>query len=328
MKEPPDPPEQSSVIGLVYHLRPDEATFDPPIDLTIKYDVSLIPEGVAEKKLVVATLDMSTNQWVELESTVDPEADTITAKVSHFSAFAVLAPTRPASFTVTDLSVTPKEVNLGESVSISVLVTNTGDLTGSYELTLRIDNVMAETKGGRLDGGESERIRFSVTPDTAGEHTVNIGRLLGTYEVKAPKAPAAFTTSGLTISPAEVNMGESVTISVIVTNTGDLTGSYEVSLKIDNVVSQTKEVTLAGGGNQKVTFTIAKDVGGICTVDVDGLSGSFAVKEEAAAVVTEEIPSKLAPETNWWLISGTVAGVVAAGFLSYYLVRKRRKAKG
>lgn len=94
---------------------------------------------------------------------------------------------------------------------------------------------------------------------------------------KAP-APAVFTISALNISPTEVDIGKSVTISVLVTNTGGLTASYEVTLKVANVVVATKDVTLAGGASQTITFTTAKDVAGTYTVNVSGLSGTFTVK--------------------------------------------------
>ncbi len=282
MEDPPAQPEQTNVVGLVYDIGPNGAYFDPPIDLTIKYDESLIPEGVAEKNLIVATWDKTASKWLEFESTVDPEVDTITAKVSHFTAFTILAPTRPASFKIVDLSITPKEVDLGEVVSISVLISNTGDLTGSHEVILKIDDVVAETKEVALDGGDSETISFSVALDTAGKHRVDISGLRGTCVVKEPPAPAAFTTGALTIYRAEVNIGESVTISVTLTNTGALTGTHEVALKIDNVVVSTKEVTLAGGTSEKVTFTTAKDVAGTYTLDVNGRLGAFTVKAPAA----------------------------------------------
>jgi len=46
-------------------------------------------------------------------------------------------------------------------------------------------------------------------------------------EVVVEEAPAAFTVSNLTITPAKVDMGEEVTISVLVTNTGDLSGAIK-----------------------------------------------------------------------------------------------------
>ncbi len=167
----------------------------------MEYDEFKIPERVTEKNLVMAAFDNSTGQWIYLESTVATENDTVTAKVSHFSAFAVLAYTRPASFTVADLLVTPEEVNFGESLSASVLVTNTGDLTDSYEVTLKIDNVITQTKQVTIDGGDSETASFSVTPDTAGRYEICIGDLLGTCEVKVPEVPPAPVPA---VSPAPV----------------------------------------------------------------------------------------------------------------------------
>ena len=201
MAEPPLKPKDTSTVALVYEIGPSGATFDPPVDLTMEYDEFKIPERVTEKNLVMAAFDNSTGQWIYLESTVATENDTVTAKVSHFSAFAVLAYTRPASFTVADLLVTPEEVNFGESLSASVLVTNTGDLTDSYEVTLKIDNVITQTKQVTIDGGDSETASFSVTPDTAGRYEICIGDLLGTCEVKVPEVPPAPVPA---VSPAPV----------------------------------------------------------------------------------------------------------------------------
>jgi len=40
--------------------------------------------------------------------------------------------------------------------------------------------------------------------------------------------PTTFTISNLSISPAEINTGERITISVLATNVGDLAGNYKV----------------------------------------------------------------------------------------------------
>ncbi|MCK4723823.1 MAG: hypothetical protein KAT75_10980, partial [Dehalococcoidia bacterium] len=235
MEDPPDPPEESNVIGLTYDFGPDGASFDPSITLAFTYDPSLIPEGVNEENLVIAMWDKTTGEWVVLEGcTVDLDSHTISAPVSHFTAFSILAYTRPAAFTVSSLTITPDEVNIGESAAISVLITNTGDLTGSYEVSLEINNTVVETKEVTLAGGDSEPVSFSITKDTAGEYTVNVGGLLGTFEVRTPQA--AFSISDLSVSPAEIQVGENVNISVSVANTGDITGTYTVTLEINNVV--------------------------------------------------------------------------------------------
>jgi len=246
-EDPPPAPEQTNLIGLVYDFSPEGITFEPAVDLTIKYDESLMTEGVSENSLIIAIWDSDAGKWVELEGTVDPENNTVTIKISHFTEYTILVHTTPASFTGTNLSIVPKEIDLGESATVSVTVTNTGDLSGEYELYL----------------------------------------------------------------------------------------------KTDDVISQTKEITLTGGSSQQVTFSVAKDVVGECCVDINGLTGSFVINEEAP-VVEEEIeptPKPAAipvPETiptpqppfNWGFLVGILAGVAAIGSATYYVVRKRMKAKG
>ena len=198
MEEPPTPPENSSIIGLTYDLGPDGATFDPPIILTITYDESLIPDGVAEENLVMAIWDESIGEWVAFAGcTIDPESDTITAPVSHFTAFTILAYTRPAAFVASELSITPAEVDIGEEVSITTLVTNTGDLAGSYEVTLRIDDIVAATKEVTLDAGASEEVIFAITKNVAGSYAVTVDGLSGTFVVKTPAVSAKPTNWGL-----------------------------------------------------------------------------------------------------------------------------------
>jgi len=137
--------------------------------------------------------------------------------------------------------------------------------------------------------------------------------------VDPPTASAVFTLSSLSISPAEVNIGEMVTISVSVANTGDLAGSYEVIFRIDDVVIATKDVTLDGGASQKVTFTTTKNVAGTYAISVNGLTGSFVVKK---AVAVPPSPSK---EIDWALTGGIIGGLVAMGLL-IFLLRRRRVA--
>jgi len=312
MEVPPAPPADSSVIGLVYDFGPDGATFEPPITLTFTYDPALIPEGVLEENLVIAIWDAEAGEWVNLVSIVDPVTNTIRAPVSHFTAFTVLAYTRPAAFVATDLVITPDEVDIGERVTISALVTNTGDLTGTYEVILKIDNVVVATKEVTVAGGARQKITFTTSKDVAATYTVNVNGLSGTFTVKAAPAPATFAASALTISPTEVDIGEKVIISVLVANTGDLSGSYTVTLTINKVVVATKDVTLAGGASQKVTFTTVKDVAGSYAVDVDGLVGTFVVRA---------VPP---PPINWWLIGGIIAAVIVIGVVIWQLVIRRR----
>jgi len=93
MEEPPPPLRDAHVIGLAYDFGPDGATFEPAITLTFTYDPDTLPEGVSEEDLVIAYF--VDGEWVELECVVDTETMTITASVSHFTTFAVIAVAPP-----------------------------------------------------------------------------------------------------------------------------------------------------------------------------------------------------------------------------------------
>ncbi len=317
LADPPAPPKDASIIGLTYDLSPDGATFEPPITLTFTYDPDEIPEGVNEEDLVIVRWNEADGEWIELDGiTVDSEANTIRVLISHFSVYTIVAYTppqlEPAALTVGSLNISPAEVAIGESVTISVLVTNTGDLSGDYEVVLKVNSTAVDTKTfTSLAGDSSQTVIFTVTRNIAGNYDVEVNGLTGSFivsSVEVPAKPASFTTSALTISPAEVNIGESATISIMVANTGELSGSYEVTLKIDNVTTATKDVTLTGGTSQTVNFTTTEDVAGTYTVIIDALSGTFTVKAVSLA---------------WWLIGSIIAGVIVIGVVIWLVIRRR-----
>ena len=313
MEDPPNPPQDSHIIGLTYKLGPKGASFDPPITITFIYDPSLIPEGVSEENLVLAMWDEDTDEWIVLEGcTVDAYSNTISASVNHFTPFAILSYIRPAAFEVIGLTINPDEVSIGQTVAIIPLIANSGDLSGNYELTLRINNAVVDTKEVTLAGDTEDRVAFIITRDTAGTYTVDVNGVSGTFEVTEPPplTPATFTTGALIITPAEITTEEEVTISIAVANTGELAGSYEVTLKIDNVV-ETKQVTVAGGGSEVVSFSIGRDTPGVYQVNIDDLSGTFEVK--------------LAPKpTDWRLIVIITTAAVAVAVP--LIMRRRRRA--
>jgi len=194
IKEPNAAKIPDKIIGFAYNLLPEGANFEPPITLTIKYNASLIPKVFSEKYLTIANWDEDKQAWIALDSTVNTEQDIITTKISHFSRYAIMAKMRPASFTCTQLTM-PAKIEIGNSSNISVLVSNTGDLIGSYEVSLKIDNLVTQTNEVKLNGGGSKTVSFSFTPTTLGEHTVNINGLEKTFKVIEKKTTSTPATS-------------------------------------------------------------------------------------------------------------------------------------
>jgi len=208
---PPPLPENTSIIGLAYNFGPDGATFDPPITLTRSYDPNDIPEGVAEEDLVLAWYDAATDNWVELDCVVDTRNNTITASVAHFTTFAIIgaaAPPEPAPvpvpaiFTPSSLSISPVEVNIGDEVTISLLVTNTGGKSGSYQVTLKINGEVAATKEVTVNAGLSKEVAFTTSKDMAGTYLVDVNGVTDSFVVReAAATPEPESESALTSTP-------------------------------------------------------------------------------------------------------------------------------
>ena len=128
----PAPPDGYSMVSLVYSFLPDGVTLSPRATLTYHYNPEELPPGTSEPGMVIAYYDYDTGEWVILRSIVDMEECTITARVSHFTPFAILVtspvvdgvvvpatpdnpdvtatptPTKPAQSTVIPTTIPPK----------------------------------------------------------------------------------------------------------------------------------------------------------------------------------------------------------------------------
>ena len=187
------PPEGARIIGVMYDVVPDGATFTPVATLEYSYDPNDIPEGIAEESLVIACYDEASGEWTELDSVVDTEANTVTAKISRFNDLAVLGyePAAPAAFEIGSLSISPTEVDIGETVNITVLVANTGSEAGNYKVILKINGVVEAGKDVALNPDASKQVSFSTSKNTAGTYSVAVNGLIGSFIVKQkPPVPA------------------------------------------------------------------------------------------------------------------------------------------
>jgi hypothetical protein len=201
-------PDKGNIIGLTYKLEPEGTIFSPPATITLLYSDAVVPAGVNEKDLVIGYWNAAKSQWEGLAGcVVDTANNQITAPLTHFSTYAVvyLAPkASPASFSLSNLRVSPSSVKAGETVSISIPVTNNGGSAGKYILTLKINNAQVETREVDLGPGASQAISFSVKRDTAGEYTIDINGIGGKFQVAAPSPAATTTTPPQITSPAQV----------------------------------------------------------------------------------------------------------------------------
>jgi hypothetical protein len=87
-----------------------------------------------------------------------------------------------------------------------------------------------------------------------------------------------YVAAPFAVSASEVTAGTPVTISIKVTNNGDLPGSYDLIMKINSELRETKSVTLAARANAVVTFTATENKAGKYIVSINTRNVTFTVK--------------------------------------------------
>jgi len=215
----------------------------------------------------------------------------------------VEAPVRPAKLRLTNLGVSRREAGIGETVTVSALATNIGDVAGEFSLELFVNDDKRETKVIQLGGGETTTVEFDVAEGAEGDYEVTLGDLSISFSITsdAPSVkPAEFQVIELTVNPSLVLADEVVEVSVKVINVGETGGSYTVNLKIDGTIRETRDVALSGGATGFVEFKVTEVYPGIHTVEIDDQSGSFTVEGSVPASEDIEIHSiRVSPYEVW-----------------------------
>jgi hypothetical protein len=201
---PPPPPQNANIIGLAYNFLPAGATFSPGIIFKFTVSPASIIAPLTVNDLVLAFYSETSTPpgWVTFPTSVVPGTFyDLQATVSHFTTFAVIAYASPAAFTASNLVITPAEVNTGVASTIKVTVANNGDLSGTYNVVLKVNGAVTETKSVTLAGKSSTDVTFVVSPTTAGTYTIDVNGLTGALTVKALPTTTPPTTTPPTTTP-------------------------------------------------------------------------------------------------------------------------------
>lgn len=110
--------------------------------------------------------------------------------------------------TLSDLSIEPSKVYVGELVAINVQVENKGFSTVTQTITLKINGEVKAQKTITLNPGQLTTITFTTSVDKAGTYTVEIDGLKDSFVVEEkPAPPSAY--------PIELIFGMAVVIIVV-----------------------------------------------------------------------------------------------------------------
>ena len=281
---PEDPMPEEGVPKYADILISDPDAVVWPIYVEMSYTDEEI-EGLNESSLGIYYWFNET--WQRCSDTgVDPERNVVwaymTAEEASGSPILIggTIPLEPAEFVVSYLDIEPRQIELGGTITISVNVTNVGEETGSYNVTLNVEEgLIISVKEVTLQGGESEIVEFEFVPEAKGTYDVDIEGMIGTIYViiPIPVPPLPPYLSNLTVTPTEIEIGDNVTISLDIRNMDNQSITYIVTMRIDELTLLV-DVELESYEAKTVSRTMTPDIIGEYHVYVQDLTGGFTVK--------------------------------------------------
>jgi energy-converting hydrogenase Eha subunit A len=231
---------------------------------------------------------------------------------------------KPAAFTASNLSVSPLRVKPGESATASVTITNTGGTQGTYKVNLKVNGAVEDSRDVIIAGGDSKNVNFTISKNQPGDYTISIDTLSATLTVQNPETttstpvvkakssnvpfiiacifgvllglilaflimqrknqPASFSVSDLVIMPTTVKPGEAANVSVKITNIGRKPGSFKVVMYVNANAEGSRDITLAKGSSETVSFTVIKNNPGIYVVTIERTSSRLLVQEDTGRI--------------------------------------------
>ncbi|MDD5702021.1 MAG: hypothetical protein PHU23_08200, partial [Dehalococcoidales bacterium] len=181
-----------------YLFEPGGAMFNPALTLKVSYDPVGLPGGVDEGGLYLA--GFIGTRWEKLDSQVDIGFHTVSAKINHFSRYALVGhipPPAPASFSLSPVRVLPDTTSPESPVKVLAMVSNTGGMPGAYLAVLKVDGMETDAKLIYLEAGQNAAVEFILQRDIPAAYQVEINGNPASFTIISPPIPKT------SVSPAQ-----------------------------------------------------------------------------------------------------------------------------
>jgi hypothetical protein len=315
-------------------------------DLAGDYEVCLMLDDIALATEYI-TLDGGDSTIVTFSASTETAGEHTIKIGTKEMKFTVDEAQVAATFTISNINISPSEIYLGESVEIGTMISNTGYLSGIYEAILKIDNEYIESKSVGIAGGDSEIIIFTFVPDTEGEHAINIGDKVEFLKVNsAAGADIEIITrsqpeiSRFDITPtynSQTGKIESTRIDYQIKNYEELGPGAVLTLKVFRDGEIWEEITLItlnhlepgeDSGYLSYVPSAGWDIGTyIFEVELQEESGAIhSIQFEKFTLIEESITKAVSWGSLGFIIGGTL--VVLLTVLGIIIYRRREMLRG
>ncbi|WP_161945920.1 BGTF surface domain-containing protein [Halalkaliarchaeum desulfuricum] len=314
--------EENNQLFLIYNIEDTETQLDDRAEAEEAYNVRF---DVHSERLLAG----------EEDPEEEPETETVEAGLEIIEADGELEAN--VNVTAEDGQLIEGDTNIAPGNELNLRVRSTGDTRPGFSKTA--EDLVVDADGefvGEFDFSEQS---VGDTYDASVRQTLFEYTASGEVVEAVDPDPATFEVSDLD-APAEIDVGESVTVSATITNTGELEGTQTVEWQLEGDVVASEEVTLDADEDTTVEFTATPDLDagdythGIYTDD-DSQTATLTVEEVETPTPTptpteeptptptptptpeEPTPTPTPEETPGFGAIAALIALIAAGLLAY-----------
>ncbi len=147
----------------------------------------------------------------------------------------------------------PVELVRGETLALSVAVSNTGGVAGAYDVSMTVDGEAVDTRTGTIDAGTETVERFEHAFASPGTYEVRVGSETLSVVVSEP---APVLVRDVTTDLDSVAAGDSVRVTATVANDATVPAGSDVVFRVDGETVGTEQVRLDAGEETTVERTV------------------------------------------------------------------------
>lgn len=152
-----------------------------------KYDIPLMVNGIADNRKYV-TLAPGGTEKIEFSLRRD-QAGVYAVRIGEQNSTLEVREPIPATFKLSKLDINPTESEVNGKIIIRADIANIGEAKGKYTAEWKINGALTKTEEMVMLPGSTSFFVFTVSPNSPGAYTVNLGELTGQFTVVAPIIP-------------------------------------------------------------------------------------------------------------------------------------------